>query len=189
VTTSEFLKTKLLRTLKQLHNYCELGDYVSMWQICKTNSINPTFVFDCIPDEQKYDVIVAVHTHEESPKKSLNKYLNAIKSLIPSDVAESVADHVDSDGNVTVYRGGVLVKNPALCPSWTLDFDVAEWFAKRFLFMGDTVLYKGLIKANDIIAYVQDRGEEEIIQHRGVNGIEVIRNYNKGEYVPEDAES
>jgi len=148
----------------------------------------PPHFFETIPDNMKYDVVIEYYTGADIIGKSLNKYIKAIKPFIPAEIAKEVAEYADSEGNITVYRGGIFDKNPALYPSWTLDIDKAEWFAKRFLFQGDTVLYKGIIKPKDVIGFRWDRGESEIIQYQGVKKIEVIREYKKSEYDPDNVE-
>lgn len=50
------------------------------------------------------------------------------------------------------YRGGI---------SWTLDKSKAEWFATRFT--DDGIVYSAKVKSKDILYYISDRGEEEII--------------------------
>ncbi|MCZ8254664.1 MAG: hypothetical protein O9327_03130, partial [Polaromonas sp.] len=45
--------------------------------------------------------------------------------------------------------------------SWTLDHDVAKWFAKRFQARGR--VYKGRVRRADVIAYFTQRNEEEIL--------------------------
>ncbi len=45
--------------------------------------------------------------------------------------------------------------------SWTLDREKAEWFATRFT--EDGVVYSAKVKSNDILYYISDRGEKEVI--------------------------
>jgi hypothetical protein len=60
--------------------------------------------------------------------------------------------------------------------SWTLSRDVAEWFAKRHRVTHNLPqhLYKGVIPAEKVIAYIGDRSEFEIVQYRSVKQIEEI---------------
>lgn len=62
---------------------------------------------------------------------------------------------------VLIYRG-VRSENYKYGLSWTLDVNTAKWFASRF----DTntqIVYKAVIQKEDILAYISDRGEKEII--------------------------
>lgn len=61
---------------------------------------------------------------------------------------------------LTVFRGGMpgeLIRDA----SWTLDIDVARWFARRFDQPG--CVLQGEVNKSDIIAYQEGRGEAEIM--------------------------
>jgi len=61
---------------------------------------------------------------------------------------------------VTIYRGTYdSTKTKAL--SWTLDYDVAHWFATRFDDNGYVLQAK--INKKDIFAFFDSRGEKEVI--------------------------
>lgn len=60
---------------------------------------------------------------------------------------------------VKVYRGADN-KNK-LGWSWTIDLDKATWFANRYGHKGK--VYNGTCNKSDIIAYLSERGESEII--------------------------
>ena len=61
---------------------------------------------------------------------------------------------------VTIYRGvGSEEYRDGI--SWTLDREKAEWFATRFT--EDGVVYSAKVKSNDILYYISDRGEKEVI--------------------------
>lgn len=63
-------------------------------------------------------------------------------------------------GVVTIYRG-VDSEKYRDGISWTLDREKAEWFATRFT--EDGIIYSAKVKSKDILYYISDRGEEEII--------------------------
>lgn len=66
----------------------------------------------------------------------------------------------DFSGAVTIYRGvGSEKYRDGI--SWTLDKSKAEWFATRFTDNG--IVYSAKVKSKDILYYISDRGEEEII--------------------------
>ena len=63
---------------------------------------------------------------------------------------------------VTVYRGVTShnAKNVRAL-SWTLDYDVAEWFSKRF--NEDGTVYEAQINKEHILALFNSRNESEVI--------------------------
>ena len=67
----------------------------------------------------------------------------------------------DLPENITIYRGvgDRKYKNGI---SWTLDKEKAIWFSKRFDFH-DKHVYQGMVSKNDILAYIDQCNEQEII--------------------------
>lgn len=62
---------------------------------------------------------------------------------------------------VSVYRG-VRSEDYKYGMSWTLSLENAKWFAERY--NTDTqIVYKAVIQKQDILAYLNDRNEEEVI--------------------------
>lgn len=62
---------------------------------------------------------------------------------------------------VSVYRG-VRSEDYKYDMSWTLSLENAKWFAERY--NTDTqIVYKAVIQKQDILAYLNDRNEEEVI--------------------------
>lgn len=83
------------------------------------------------------------------------------RDLMTKDDYESYESLPD---NVTVYRG-VTKFNENRCSeslSWTLDTDVAKFFANRFN-TGTGKIYSKTINKSDIVAYFNTRNEKEII--------------------------
>lgn len=63
-------------------------------------------------------------------------------------------------GVVSIYRGvGSEKYRDGI--SWTLDKSKAEWFASRFTDNG--IIYSAKVKSKDILYYISDRGEKEVI--------------------------
>jgi len=138
--------------------------------------------FDKIPDDKKHEMTMLVYTSCEGIGQYMNKYLQAIKKLRPADLLEPIREHIDEKGFLTIYRGGVEVANPTLQKSWTVSKDIAEWFAKRYGFMGDSIVYRGIIKESNVIAYTNDRQEQEIIQYRNVKNVEIVERFYKADW-------
>lgn len=63
---------------------------------------------------------------------------------------------------VTVYRGAKEDTNE-MGISFSLDYKKAEWFAQRFDSDSSPVVVEAKVKKEDILAYLENRGESEII--------------------------
>ncbi|MBY6842869.1 hypothetical protein [Clostridium botulinum] len=114
-------------------------------------------LFNDIPDEQKYEVFKDIYTSCEYGFNNLSrefleevfKYNKANKNWFDEDI-------------ITIYRGeGDLSTSCDEAYSWTIDIDVARWFAERFNSEGK--VYKGYIKQDHILDYIEDRNEKEIL--------------------------
>lgn len=62
---------------------------------------------------------------------------------------------------ITVYRGTGKGAKHLLGLSWTLDYEKAKWFATRWGRKG--VLYKGVIRKENVLAYFSRRSESEVV--------------------------
>ena len=62
---------------------------------------------------------------------------------------------------ITIYRG-LMPKARKEGLSWTLSYDKAKWFANRFQDK-QGIIYQATVKKSDIIAYLSDRNEDEVI--------------------------
>ena len=94
--------------------------------------------------------------------------LNAVKYHDVKDAKKLLK--IWTEDEVTVYRGGH--EEDGLNISWTLNKDLAKWFATRFWFpehmvgedyRGMPVLHTGKIRGRDIALYLNTREEEECI--------------------------
>jgi hypothetical protein len=65
----------------------------------------------------------------------------------------------------TIYRGvsGFSPNRRNRGWSWSLSKETAEWFANRFGFFGDPAVYQAEIDRREVLAYVNDRQEQEIL--------------------------
>ncbi len=148
-------------------------DYVSLFHRIEKKVLIPTFVemYEDIPDDQKYDVFTDLYTRSEygfqmfpieiikdcfSKRDLSDDYRIRMKEL--EDVIET-----DENGKVTVYRGentGSSVSDDAF--SWTLSKKTAKFFADRFN-KGSGKISSKKIDQSEIIDYLSDRGESEVI--------------------------
>ncbi|AUN01462.1 TPA: hypothetical protein ACXDAY_002249 [Clostridium botulinum] len=114
-------------------------------------------LFNDIPDEQKYEVFKNIYTSCEYGFNNLSR-----------EFLEEIFGYNKSGRNwfnediITIYRGeGDLSAPYNEAYSWTIDIDVARWFARRF--NSDGKVYKGYIRQEDILDYMEDRNEKEIL--------------------------
>jgi hypothetical protein len=126
--------------------------------------------FENIPDEVKFDFFVDCYTSSEHASFFLRQqgvrealsYYNYSANYVP--LAEQLEKHTDPDGFVRIYRGtqsAWLYSKPRGF-SWTLSRKTAEWFARRFN-LPNPLLYTAQVHINNVLAYLKDREEEEII--------------------------
>ena len=77
------------------------------------------------------------------------------------DEAEQ-AQLAELDDTVTVYRGVTTINSDNLLAlSWTLDYETAGWFARRF--DEDGTVYKAQIDKEHIFALFNGRDESEVV--------------------------
>jgi hypothetical protein len=81
-----------------------------------------------------------------------------------------LADSADPlpEGQLTIYRGslnGLAGRSwkSGTAFSWTLELDVARWFAQRLAGQGTGIVMRAKVDASDVLAYFQDRQEAEVI--------------------------
>lgn len=93
-----------------------------------------------------------------SKSEFLKMFKRANKSFLMNQEEQSVLE--DLPETITVYRG--LQRNASTeALSWTLDKNVAEWFANRFDNNGEVI--KATINKKYIFAYINGRGEKEVV--------------------------
>ncbi|ATW25621.1 hypothetical protein [Candidatus Formimonas warabiya] len=129
--------------------------------------------YSSIPKDQRYDIVLDVYMRSNH-SKNLAKYVRAIKKYRPSTYADDIKTLADSTGNIVVYRGGVLSKNPDRSVSWTTNINMALFFTDycRRGYKGNNIgVYMGNISIDDVIAYTNDRNEYEILQYGSVKNI------------------
>ena len=74
---------------------------------------------------------------------------------------------------LTIYRG-CRVAEAVKGMSWTLSESKARWFAKRFD-RGGGVTFRACINKKDIVCYLADRGEQEVVvDYRKIFDVEQI---------------
>lgn len=79
--------------------------------------------------------------------------------------AAELASFAALPDTLTVWRGAADVSELDVGFSWTLDIEVAHWFACRFDKAG--IVARGEVAKADVLAYLVTRGEEEIMAPAG----------------------
>jgi len=118
----------------EARKYAETGDYTGLTMFgdresswCGVGTYDALeLLFDKIPDAQKWQIVTDAYQGTKLTSRKFVKYLKAVHGLVPADEQQRIQQLTDSDGNITVYRGGVAVKNPALCLSWTISRETGE---------------------------------------------------------------
>lgn len=107
----------------------------------------------------------------------IRKYVRRAKIIRPENWRDALPECVRNLDTFTVYRGGIgSIERAPLSLSWSLSYDIAEWFARRstLIYRLPNHVYQGTIKADKVIAYLNNRNEFEIIQHRNVKDVHEI---------------
>lgn len=128
--------------------------------------------FEEVPDSLKYNFAISAYIHHGDSVPAVRK---AVRSAARYGKAE-LPQSLQSQEAITVYRAGE--EDITKCRyrlSWTTDINVALFFLNEYRHRHAAHLYKGKIRPADVIAYIDERQEREIIQYRKVFDIEEIR--------------
>ena len=121
--------------------------------------------YEEIPDHLKYDFAIrAYENHGDSLESVRNAVINAGQYGRPELPAELRDKEV-----ITIYRAGE--EDPTRCKerlSWTTSLETALFFMYEYRGRHAEHLYKGEIRTADIIAYTNDRNENEVLQYNKV---------------------
>ena len=130
-----------------------------------------------LPLEVKCRIALFHYTDKGDFNPTIRKYVRKARIIRPDNWRDMLPSSVRDMDSFVVYRGGGEdINKAAYSLSWTLSQEMAEWFTKRHTLTNPAPqhLYRGVISADRVIAYINDRKEFEIVQYRGVKKIEVI---------------
>jgi hypothetical protein len=132
-------------------------DKDQLWEVFKTMYTHANYGFDMFPKEVLEEVF---------------SYADNTSAL--AVLKEKGA--IDNKGYLTVYRGeGERSTDVEIAYSWTLSLDIATKFANHF---GRGRIYKALVKAENIIDYLEERDEEEIlVRFKDIEDLEYLQDY------------
>lgn len=118
-----------------------------------------------ITDKECADAVYSIWSMQERFYRcgmSKEKLIKLIKLAEKSPLLQSDIDDLSDGNTVSIYRGVKVNNYRGL--SWTVDKNVAEWFAKRFGRDGDKCyVFTGTINKKDIIALFSSRNEKEVV--------------------------
>jgi hypothetical protein len=122
--------------------------------------------WDSMDDKQKGEYLSFVYTDSENPSVN-NRYWKQWFNEVGMDVMEvnEIDELLALPDKVTIYRG-MSKKEKASGTygiSWTLDEEVAKFFAKRFQLKG--TVEKRIIDKSEIKALLLGRDEKEVIYY------------------------
>ena len=129
----------------------------------------PEFIAWCLDKRNKlskkkyWEIIRWLWTDTENVYEHFNEWLALLLDFDTKDVRKMMdkEDKKTFDSlpdDFMVYRGGEHEHM-----SWTLSKEKAEWFRDRYKGLRDCKLFEKRIKKDEVLAYINARGEEEII--------------------------
>ena len=119
-------------------------------------------------DQEQREAILSVRSDIENGFTNFDEnyidFLTDTATNEAKDIQELLAKVGDKD-TLTIYRGETKQSTPyKQALSWTLDKEKARFFATRFD-SDEPTIYKAKVKTVNVIAYDNDREEEEVLVH------------------------
>jgi hypothetical protein len=155
---------------RMIHDLTSKKNYGHLFGIMDKKILIPTFIkiYQEIPDKDKYDVFIDLYVRSEYGFQKFPKEIimdcfskrNLSKEWKKN--IEKLKKKLQGKDKITVYRGiGSLSAKEDDAFSWTLSKKTAKFFADRFGSNGKII--KKEISIEEIVDYLDNRGEEEII--------------------------
>lgn len=158
------------QTDSRMNNWLKKNDYLSIFSYVEKKMKIPLYMkhFDEIPLDQKYDVFRLIYRNSEYGFRDFDSALleqifdtRSFSKEWENDMLE-LKSFADKNGLITIYRGEGERSQPVEeALSWSLSKDMAIFFATRFAPTG--ILYEGKIAIGDILDYLHNRDEEEVL--------------------------
>lgn len=124
-------------------------------------------LFEQIPDESKYSIFINIYSIAEYGFSLLQRdFIEKVVQYRPESVKEELIEHLsiykDEEGYIEIFRGEGSKSTPhTQALSWTINKSVAIFFATRY--NSSSAIYKGKVHFDNIIDYLVNRNEDEII--------------------------
>ena len=112
---------------------------------------------DFMPLEAKCRFALEHYNNHGDHSPIIRKYVRRARIIRPENWRDALPESVRDLDTFTIYRGSSSdISRAPLSLSWSLSYDVAEWFARRnnFLYQLPVNVYQATIKDDKIIAYV-----------------------------------
>jgi hypothetical protein len=167
------VKDRLDYKKKDVKKFLDSKDYDRLFTFMDKKILIPSFIkmYDDIPDKDKYEIFKDLYVRSEYGFQSFP--LEIIKDCFSKrklsvDWKKRIEEFnktikLNSDGTLTVYRGeNVDSAKGDDAFSWTLNKKTAKFFADRFSKGSGRITEKD-IKPEEVIDFLEDRGEAEII--------------------------
>lgn len=125
-----------------------------------------------LPDEYKFTIPLQCYTHHGDSIPTVRKYVRCAAKYMPAH--KRMPSEFLTVPEIQIYRAGEEdIKKARYRISWTIDFEVAKWFAERAVALGRPPrhLYSAKIKPEKIIWYTDDRDEKEVMQYNSITDI------------------
>lgn len=172
----EFWRKAWIRSMlmfwPQTRRVFDAGDWPGLIEQvdCVFEVMPPVFelLYPTVPDEYKAELALTAFSDHGDRVKAVR---DAVKALPRQGAATLPGEYADKDV-ITVYRAGrELLKEAPDALSWTLDEKVAEFFRRR---RPSSFLYRAKLHTRDVIGFIANRNEAEVVQHGSVYGVELI---------------
>ena len=167
-------KYRMKRVYKDLNKIFAEGDWKSFCNqvLAYPESMPIAFMFyDQMPEEYRRDFVVGCYEHRGD---SFPACRQALRGLKKNGINELPKKYRDKE-YITVSRAGEeeMTKAPYLL-SWSISRKVAEFFLNEYIGQHANYLYLAKIRPCDVIAYTNERKEQEILQYRKVYDIQIL---------------
>ena len=148
------------------------------WEgFCNLVVLNPRLIpygflfYDEMPEQYKRDFVIDCY---ESHGDSYPSCRAALRKL-PKNGKNELPEEYRNKEYITVYRAGEEpIEKSKYRISWTLDREIAESFLNG-RGINANYLYSGKIKPCDVIAYNDNRSEQEVMQYKKVFDVQLIK--------------
>lgn len=130
-----------------------------------------TYYYKDMPEEYRRNFVIECYMNHGD---SLEECRKALVQLPKNGVNELPQEYREQP-YIIIYRAGEEdIDETQYKISWTLDIKVAEFFMYTWRSRHANAIYKAKIKPDDVIAFTNERQEQEVMQFRGVYDIERI---------------
>lgn len=167
------LKLILPKILKYAEN-SKWHEFVDT-SLSRPESYGYTFrYFKEVPDELKYKFAIKAYHHRGDKVPAVRAAVRSLRNL-PKQCRPKLPAEITNRETITIYRAGE--EDITKCKyriSWTTSKEVALFFLNKYQYKHANHLYRATIRTADIIAYDNEREEEEILQYGKVYDIEEI---------------